>query len=1619
MGDVIRRLVSLVVGMAAVFAFSGSPQADPAIGDFANFQQVSAQRVSRVITEFTYRALATNGTPAVENVTATVTSSSPNTIIVDGDLDFGAIAENGNAQSSDTFSFRHDRRFPFDPTALLYSFQFDPVAGNTPPTANAGPDQSVFLGATVTLDGSGSSDLDGDPLTFSWSLTSVPAGSGASLSSSSAVNPTFVAGLPGTYIAELTVNDGTDNSAPDTVTITTVNSPPVADSGPDQTVFVTDTVTLDGSGSSDVDGDPLTFSWSFISVPSGSAAALSNPAVVAPTFVADAPGSYELELIVNDGTVDSLPDTVTITTTNSPPVADAGSDQTVFVTELVALDGSGSSDVDGDPLIYFWSFTSLPAGSAASLSNPDPARPTFVADMPGTYVAQLTVNDGTVDSAPDTVTITTSNSAPVADAGPDQTVFVTDTVTLDGSGSSDVDGDPLTYFWSFTSLPPGSAALLSNPDSVSPTFDVDLPGTYVVQLIVDDGLVDSAPDTVTITTLNSPPVADAGPDQTVLVTESVTLDGSGSSDVDGDPLTFSWSLTSVPAGSTAQLSGTAAVMPTFNVDLPGSYIAQLIVNDDTVDSAPDTVLIDTANSPPVADAGPDQTVFVTDTVTLDGSGSTDVDGDLLSFSWSLVATPAGSLATFSDTTAVMPTFEVDLPGVYVAQLIVNDGTVDSPPDTVTIDTTNSPPVADAGPDQTVFVTDVVTLDGSGSSDVDFDLLSYRWSFTAVPAGSAAALSNPSAIMPTFQVDQPGTYVIQLIVNDGTVDSAPDTVMITTTNSPPVADAGPDQTVFVTDTVLLDGSGSSDVDGDPLTYSWSLTAVPTGSTAAINNPTSVTPDFVADLPGTYVAQLIVNDGTVDSTPNTVLITTQNSPPVANAGPNQNVAFGTPVTLDGSASSDIDGDPLTFQWTLTSLPAGSTASLTGADTANPSFDPDLAGAYIAELVVNDGLLDSSPDTVTVTVDPAPTITPFSGTIGAGLQFSSSAAIAVPNHGGVTVRIESNDPSIALIAPDETTPGTAFIDVVVPDGSTVVPYVVQGVVGALGPATVTASAPGFSDGIGTIDIVQPALTLFGLAGGQSVGTNDVFSVLLGLPNAAGTGLSSTQRTSAAAAPLVLTLTSSNGAVGEVSIEGNTGATVNFDIPANEFQPFATFIPLSAGATTVSASIPGFQDSGASLVITVDPPGIQPFSRTIGAGLQFPSGANLDIANHGGMTVRLESSNPAVALVAPDANTPGSPFIDVVVPNNSAFVPYAVQGVANAQGTVTITASAPGFTDGFGSISIVQPAVTAFALSGSQSVGTNDAFSVLLGLPNAAGTGLSSLQGVSAAAAPLILTLSSSNGAVGEISAGGSTGGTVMLDVAAGEFQPFATFVPLAAGATTVSASIPGFLATTAATVDITVDPPGFSIFARDTAAGLQFSTTASLDISNHGGITVRIESSDPSIALIAPDGLTPGSAFIDVAVADGSATVLYTVQGVAGARGTVSITFSAPGFTNGVTTTNVVQPAAAIFGLASSLSVGQNDTFTIFLGIPNGAGTGVGVFRGVSAAAAPLVLTLSSSDPAVGEMMAGGTSAGTITLNVPANEFQPSATFVPLATGTSTATVGASDFLSLGTVAVTVGP
>jgi hypothetical protein len=552
-------------------------------------------------------------------------------------------------------------------------------------------------------------------------------------------------------------------------------------------------VTFDGSASTDANGDALTYRWSLASRPAGSTSELSATTGATVDLTADVAGDYVVTLVVNDGKLDSSPASMTVRAVNTAPTADAGADSSLTIGETARLDGSGSSDLNGDRLTYAWSVETRPAGSAAAITDADQPVAHFTPDVPGDYVLSLVVNDGTAASAPDRITISVVaagvNREPVANAGVDQNVTTGDVVTLDGSASTDPDGDLLTYAWTLLARPGGSAASIVNATSPQPTFTVDKSGTYTASLVVSDGVTTSVADEVVITASsgNSAPVANAGPDQNVLVGATVELDGSGSTDADDDLLTYSWSITSKPAGSNAQLTYAGETdddpAPTFVADVAGVYVIGLVVHDGKTPSAVAsvTVIAATGNVAPQANAGDDVSTVAGQTVTLDGTLSSDANGDPLTYAWTIVSRPDGSAAVIQSPTAASPTLTPDVAGSYVIELVVSDGQLASTPDrmmvTAGVPGVNLAPVAVPGPRQrNVAVGSTVQLDGSKSYDPNGTPITYQWSFKSKKFAKTP-IENATTALPTFVADKRGNYVLVLVVSDGELSSVPKSVMI--------------------------------------------------------------------------------------------------------------------------------------------------------------------------------------------------------------------------------------------------------------------------------------------------------------------------------------------------------------------------------------------------------------------------------------------------------------------------------------------------------------------------------------------------------------------------------------------------------------------------------------------------------------------------------------------------------------------------------------------------------------------------------------------------------------------------------------------------------------------------
>jgi hypothetical protein len=431
------------------------------------------------------------------------------------------------------------------------------IPANQPPQVEAGGDQSielpldtVNLAGTVTDDGLPASGT----LTTQWSVLSGPGG--VTFGDAAAVNTTVTFPAEGTYLLQLTADDGELNAS-DTLVVTVAspgNEPPQVDAGADQSIELPlDTVNLAGTVTDD--GLPasgtLTTQWSVLSGPAG--VTFGDAAQVNTTATFPEAGTYLLQLTADDGEL-VVSDTLTITVTPEPvnqaPQVEAGGDQSIEL-PLDTVNLAGTVTDDGLPasgtLTTLWS-------GPAGVTFGDAAQVNTTATFPGagTYLLQLTADDGElVASDTLTVTVTPPNAAPQVEAGGDQSIELPlDTVNLAGT----VTDDGLPASATLTTLWSGPAGVtFGDAAQVNTTATFPGVGTYLLQLLADDGAL-SASDTLTVivTPANQAPQVEAGGDQTIrLPMDTVILDGTVTDDgLPSAALTTQWSVLSGPAAVT-------------------------------------------------------------------------------------------------------------------------------------------------------------------------------------------------------------------------------------------------------------------------------------------------------------------------------------------------------------------------------------------------------------------------------------------------------------------------------------------------------------------------------------------------------------------------------------------------------------------------------------------------------------------------------------------------------------------------------------------------------------------------------------------------------------------------------------------------------------------------------------------------------------------------------------------------------------------------------------------------------------------------------------------------------------------------------------------------------------
>ncbi len=369
--------------------------------------------------------------------------------------------------------------------------------------------------------------------------------------------------------------------------------------------------------------------------------------------VCDAPdGIGDVPFVIDADSVDRYPLTSPAASLDLPPRAVALGPRSGWMGEPLTLDASGSSD-DHAVVAYRWSFGDGATDSGITVTHAYASR--------GTFTVTLTVSDARYQEDTDAFPVSIGNRPPVADAGPERSAFRNAPVALDGSGSYDLDGDPLTFRWVQLG---GAPVLLQDANQSTATFRATLPGVYAFRLTVEDGMGASSSALANVTVVNRVPAADAGPDRGVRKGETVTLDGRGSEDLDGDLLAYTWRQTDGPAVS---LTGGGTATPTFVARAAGVYRFELTVEDGHGGTASDAVGVTVWGVPPVANLSASVSEVVAGVgVVFEGGGSADPDGVILAYAFDF-----GDGVVANGTEAVR-SHAYARPGIYTVILTVTD-----------------------------------------------------------------------------------------------------------------------------------------------------------------------------------------------------------------------------------------------------------------------------------------------------------------------------------------------------------------------------------------------------------------------------------------------------------------------------------------------------------------------------------------------------------------------------------------------------------------------------------------------------------------------------------------------------------------------------------------------------------------------------------------------------------------------------------------------------------------------------------------------------------------------------------------------------------------------------------
>ncbi len=741
-------------------------------------------------------------------------------------------------------------------------------------------------------------NLEGNAATTGTGTWSIISGAGGGFANVNDENSNFTGTAGTTYQLRWTISNGSCPDSQDDVNITFDQVPTVANAGADKSVC---------GASTNLEGNVATVGSGTWSIVSGLGGSITNLNDENSNFTGVPGTTYQLRWTIGNGSCATSQDDVTITLDQSPTVANAGADKSACGT---------STNLEANTPTVGTGTWSIVSGLGGNILTPNNENSTFTGIVGTTYQLRWTIGNGSCADSQDDVTITFDETPTISNAGMDKNICGTST-SLEGITATVGAGT-----WSIIS---GVGGSITTPTDQNSNFTGVQGTTYQLRWTISNGSCPDSQDDVNITFDQAPTVSNAGADKNVcgnttnLEANTATV-GTGT-----------WSIISGTGGNVTNVNDPTSAL----TGTPGTtYQLRWTISNGSCTSSADDVNITFDEAPTTANAGADKSICGTAT-SLEGNTASTGTG-----TWSVISGAGSNITDLNDPTSA---FTGIAGTTYQLRWTIANGSCTTSQDDVSITFDQNPTTADAGTDKSICGTSTnlegnTAIAGTGT-----------WSIVSGAGGNVAVPNDENS---TFTGIAGTTYQLRWTISSGSCVSSQDDVIITLDQTPTTANAGADKNVCGTATNL---EGNIPAVGNGI---WSIISGTGGSITNINDANS---NFTGVIGTTYQLRWTISNGSCADSQDDVIITFDQTPTTADAGPDQNIC---------GISTNLEGNMATIGTGSWSIISGTGGSITNINGENSNFTGTAGTTYQLRWTISNGSCTGSQDDVTITFDQTPT-------------------------------------------------------------------------------------------------------------------------------------------------------------------------------------------------------------------------------------------------------------------------------------------------------------------------------------------------------------------------------------------------------------------------------------------------------------------------------------------------------------------------------------------------------------------------------------------------------------------------------------------------------------------------